>query len=306
MIRRPPRSTHCISSAASDVYKRQVYNVVGTTFNKLVLENTDDVIVTFYAPWCGHCKKLEPIFAQLAELLKNNTQLKFAKIDATKNDVVGHAIESFPTLKFFPGNNKSNVLSYEGNRTAVEIANFIKEKASYPIEIPEAVNNITAPKDPAEFEGEELDMEKGGNSVEESKKEEVKEKAEDKEKVENKEKVEDKEKGEVKEEKKNDKKDDKKDDKEEDKKSEEKDDSDSDSDDEDEKGDDKDEGKKQKKKEKKKEKKEKKREKKEEKKEKKEMKKDEKKKKKEEQEQEQSQKQGKEENKQQIEGRTDL
>ena len=26
MIRRPPRSTHCISSAASDVYKRQVYN----------------------------------------------------------------------------------------------------------------------------------------------------------------------------------------------------------------------------------------------------------------------------------------
>eukprot|EP01098_Paradermamoeba_levis_P008783 TRINITY_DN3628_c0_g1_i2.p1 TRINITY_DN3628_c0_g1~~TRINITY_DN3628_c0_g1_i2.p1 ORF type:complete len:142 (-),score=31.27 TRINITY_DN3628_c0_g1_i2:6-431(-) len=28
MIRRPPRSTHCISSAASDVYKRQIYNNV--------------------------------------------------------------------------------------------------------------------------------------------------------------------------------------------------------------------------------------------------------------------------------------
>ena len=28
MIRRPPRSTHCISSAASDVYKRQAYEGV--------------------------------------------------------------------------------------------------------------------------------------------------------------------------------------------------------------------------------------------------------------------------------------
>eukprot|EP00825_Cyclidium_porcatum_P007633 TRINITY_DN1382_c0_g1_i2.p4 TRINITY_DN1382_c0_g1~~TRINITY_DN1382_c0_g1_i2.p4 ORF type:complete len:106 (-),score=29.36 TRINITY_DN1382_c0_g1_i2:20-337(-) len=34
MIRRPPRSTHCISSAASDVYKRQLYNLPGHTFSR--------------------------------------------------------------------------------------------------------------------------------------------------------------------------------------------------------------------------------------------------------------------------------
>jgi len=32
MIRRPPRSTHCISSAASDVYKRQIWGVLGTAW----------------------------------------------------------------------------------------------------------------------------------------------------------------------------------------------------------------------------------------------------------------------------------
>lgn len=130
-----------------------VFTVVGSNFKKLVLENTDDVIVTFYAAWCQHCKKLEPAFAQLAEAMKNNTQLKFAKIDAVKNEIEGHLIESFPTIKLFPGKNKTEAITYTGNRTAIGIATFIKENASYPIEIPEEVNNITIEEDSADIEG---------------------------------------------------------------------------------------------------------------------------------------------------------
>lgn len=36
------------------------------------------------------------------------------KVDSTKNEVAGVEIEGFPTLKFFPGNNKANVIDFTG------------------------------------------------------------------------------------------------------------------------------------------------------------------------------------------------
>ena len=36
--------------------------VVGKTFDEIVLDETKDVLIEFYAPWCGHCKSLEPIW----------------------------------------------------------------------------------------------------------------------------------------------------------------------------------------------------------------------------------------------------
>ena len=41
--------------------------VVGNSFEKIVLDNKKDVLIELYAPWCGHCKSLEPKYKELAK-----------------------------------------------------------------------------------------------------------------------------------------------------------------------------------------------------------------------------------------------
>src|SRR5690349_19928919 len=36
--------------------------VVGKTFDSIVNDANKDVLLEVYAPWCGHCKNLEPIY----------------------------------------------------------------------------------------------------------------------------------------------------------------------------------------------------------------------------------------------------
>lgn len=50
------------------------------------MDETKDVLVEFYAPWCGHCKTLEPKYVELAEKLAYNKNLVIAKMDSTANE----------------------------------------------------------------------------------------------------------------------------------------------------------------------------------------------------------------------------
>ena len=60
--------------------------VVGKTFDDIVGNPDKEVLIEFYAPWCGHCKSLAPKYDELAEKLKDNEDLVIAKLDATSND----------------------------------------------------------------------------------------------------------------------------------------------------------------------------------------------------------------------------
>jgi len=64
--------------------------IVGTTYEKIVNDPTKDVLVKFYAPWCGHCKKMKPAFTAAAERLKNDGFTgKLAAVDATVERKLG-------------------------------------------------------------------------------------------------------------------------------------------------------------------------------------------------------------------------
>jgi protein disulfide-isomerase A1 len=108
--------------------------VVADTFDALVWDNDKDVFIEFYAPWCQHCKRLEPLWNEIGELLKQKSdKIIIAKIDATANDVPAE-VQGFPTLYFKKKGAAKGKLDkemfYEGDRTKQAILRYIKEKSS--------------------------------------------------------------------------------------------------------------------------------------------------------------------------------
>jgi protein disulfide-isomerase A6 len=86
-------------------------------------------LVEFYAPWCGHCKDLEPKWRKAAEKLKGNVTL--AKIDVEENKKIAerYGIKSFPTIKVFGQGRKSveRAYTYNGERKVKDIVAFGNE-----------------------------------------------------------------------------------------------------------------------------------------------------------------------------------
>lgn len=105
--------------------------VVGTTFDQIVMDPTKDVMIELYAPWCGHCKALEPTYKRLAKHYKDNDSVVIAKMDATANDSPpSFSAEGFPTIYFAPANSKDKPIKYEGAREVDDFVKFITEKGA--------------------------------------------------------------------------------------------------------------------------------------------------------------------------------
>jgi protein disulfide-isomerase A1 len=104
--------------------KNPVKVLVGKNFYDVVNDESKTVLVTFVAPWCGHCKQLTPIYEQLGEKYKDNSDIVVAKMDATVNELEDIKIQSFPTIKLFP-KGSSEVVDYFGARTVEALSKFI-------------------------------------------------------------------------------------------------------------------------------------------------------------------------------------
>ncbi|XP_077988752.1 protein disulfide-isomerase A3-like [Glandiceps talaboti] len=103
--------------------------VVGSSFNDIVMDSNKDVLIEFYAPWCGHCKSLAPKYDELAEKLADDDNIVIAKMDATGNDSPPQfEVRGFPTLYWVPMSNEPK--KYEGGREVDDFLKFIKREAT--------------------------------------------------------------------------------------------------------------------------------------------------------------------------------
>ncbi len=83
--------------------KQPVKILTGHNFDQVAFDKTKNVLVEFYAPWCGHCKKLSPVWDKLAETLiaESKDDIIVAKIDATVNELAHSRVRSFPTIRLY-------------------------------------------------------------------------------------------------------------------------------------------------------------------------------------------------------------
>merc|ERR1712018_73274 len=106
--------------------KEGVKVLVGKNFQEVAMNVEKDVLVEFYAPWCGHCKQLVPIWDKLGEKYKDHESIVIAKMDSTANELEEVKVQGFPTIKLFKkGTNE--IVDYNGDRTVEGFSKFLDE-----------------------------------------------------------------------------------------------------------------------------------------------------------------------------------
>ncbi|KAL6958055.1 Thioredoxin-like domain [Sarracenia purpurea var. burkii] len=114
------------SEPIPEVNNEPVKVVVAHSLQDMVFNSGKNVLLEFYAPWCGHCQRLAPILDEVAVSFENDPDVIVAKLDATANDYPSDTfnVQGFPTLYF--RSSRGNLLQYDGDRTKEAIIDFIQ------------------------------------------------------------------------------------------------------------------------------------------------------------------------------------
>merc|ERR1712223_2166588 len=83
--------------------------LVGKNFHEVAMNTEKNVLVEFYAPWCGHCKQLAPIWA---------------KLGSTANELEEIKVQGFPTIKLIKAGDNS-IVDFDGERTEAGFTKFL-------------------------------------------------------------------------------------------------------------------------------------------------------------------------------------
>lgn len=125
-----------LPTSEDEDFDENVTKLVAHNYDDILADDNKNIIVEYFAPWCGHCKKLAPIWSELgAHYKESDDSVVVAKLDHTLNDVdIAHNIEGYPTIIFYPANGAKDPKTglrlgvvYESGRDLESFKEFIDE-----------------------------------------------------------------------------------------------------------------------------------------------------------------------------------
>ncbi|KAL6721581.1 hypothetical protein ACLMJK_000685 [Lecanora helva] len=134
------RLLHFLLFALSANAASSVLDLIPNNFDKVVLQSNKPALVEFFAPWCGHCKKLAPVYEELAQNFDfAKDKVSIAKVDADAEKDLGRrfGVQGFPTLKWFDGKSDKPE-DYNGGRDLESLSEFIVQKTGIKVKTKKA------------------------------------------------------------------------------------------------------------------------------------------------------------------------
>merc|ERR1712093_115439 len=106
--------------------------LVAKQYDELVMDNSKDAFVEFYAPWCGHCKTLAPKWEEVAKIFSTEEDVVVANVDADSEAgrPLGqrYGVSGFPTIKYFK-KGSTEATDYSAGREVADIVKFLNDNA---------------------------------------------------------------------------------------------------------------------------------------------------------------------------------
>ena len=110
-----------------------VTKVVSDNYDTEMHKIKKDVVLYFYAPWCGHCKEFDIVFKKVAKkMMKTNENIVFGSMDGTGNDIpyMFPPISGYPSIFFLSAYEKFDPIQYQGDRSYKSVKDWINRHSS--------------------------------------------------------------------------------------------------------------------------------------------------------------------------------